>query len=78
MRWLEDEFPDLVPRYDQMYGKSAYGPVSTRKATTGTVHELVQEAGGLRLKPGIPERFSHRRRSEEPARAQQGEQLELL
>jgi DNA repair photolyase len=78
MRWLQDEFPDLVPRYEQMYAKSAYGAVSARKATTGSVHELVREAGGLRLKPGIQERFSHRRRSEEPARAQQGEQLELL
>ena len=78
LAWLRDEFPDLLPRYEQMYAKSAYGPVAARKAATGTVHELVGEAGGLRLKPGIPERFSHRRRSEEPRRQERPEQLELL
>jgi DNA repair photolyase len=78
MRWLQDEFPDLVSRYEQMYAKSAYGPVAARKAATGTVHELIGEAGGLRLKPGIPERFSHQRRSEEPRREERPEQLELL
>src|SRR5947209_9116914 len=58
MRWLEDEFPDLVPRYEALYAKNAYGPVADRKRTTGAVHELVQETGGLRLKPGIAPRFS--------------------
>src|SRR5437763_10679767 len=40
MRWLEEEFPDLVPGYEQMYAKSAYGPVSARKGATGTVPDL--------------------------------------
>src|ERR671935_384932 len=30
MKWLSDEFPDLVPRYRAMYAKSAYGPVPDR------------------------------------------------
>jgi DNA repair photolyase len=77
MRWLEDEFPDLVPKYTAMYAKNAYGPVAARKATTGAVHELVQEAGGLRLKPGVPPRFSHRRQGE-MRKAERAEQLTLL
>jgi DNA repair photolyase len=78
MRWLEDEFPELVPRYEAMYAKNAYGPVPDRKRTTGVVHELVQEAGGLRLKPGIAPRFSHRHRDEEQPPGAKGEQLSLL
>jgi DNA repair photolyase len=77
MRWLEDEFPDLVPRYQAMYEKNAYGPVADRKGITGAVHELVQEAGGLRLKPGIAPRFSHRRREPESPQ-DRGDQLTLL
>ncbi|MFN2543214.1 MAG: radical SAM protein [Actinomycetota bacterium] len=78
MRWLRDEFPDLVPRYEAMYAENAYGPVSDRKATTGTVSRLVREAGGLKLKPGIQPRLSHRRgRAEEPVSAK-GDQLRLL
>ena len=51
MRWLADEFPDLVPRYERMYARSAYAPPADRKALGETVSELVREAGGLRLKP---------------------------
>jgi DNA repair photolyase len=77
MRWLEDEFPDLVPKYQAMYEKNAYGRVAARKSTTGTVSELVREAGGLRLKPGIEPRFGHRRRSDPEPASTQGEQLSL-
>src|SRR5437667_8921307 len=75
MRWLQDEFPELVPRYEATYTANAYGPVADRKRTTGTVHELVREAGGLRLKPGIQPRFSHRRRDDADQVAAGGEQL---
>ena len=75
MRWLEDEFPELVPRYEATYAKNAYGPVADRKRTTGTVHDLVHEAGGLRLKPGIQPRFSHRRRDDPDQVEPAGEQL---
>jgi DNA repair photolyase len=75
MRWLEDEFPELVSRYDAMYAKNAYGPVADRKRTTGAVHELVHEAGGLRLKPGIQPRFRHRGRDDTTETPPVGEQL---
>src|SRR5256714_1874189 len=77
MRWLEDEFPELVARYEATYAKNAYGPVADRKRTTGTVHELVHEAGGLRLKPGIEPRFGHRGRRDDPEGQPVGEQLTL-
>src|SRR5437667_7531460 len=56
MRWLADEFPDLVTRYDRLYVRSAYAPNADRKALSATVSDLVHEAGGLRLKPGIAPR----------------------
>jgi DNA repair photolyase len=77
MRWLADEFPDLVSQYEAMYGRNAYGPVAARKARTGTVAELLREAGGLRLKPGVSPRFSHRR-GERPEPSGSGEQLTML
>jgi DNA repair photolyase len=78
MRWLADEFPDLVPSYEAMYAKNAYGPVAQRKATTGKVSELVREAGGLRLKPGIEPRVSPRRRLQEQPVPVKGDQFRLL
>src|SRR5205807_10542761 len=37
MRWLEDEFPDLVPRYEAAYAGHAYGLVADVRRTTGVV-----------------------------------------
>jgi DNA repair photolyase len=77
MRWLQDEFPDLVTRYEAMYAGSAYAPTADRKALGATVSGLVREAGGLRLKPGIAPREGHRGRRAAPARAE-GQQLRML
>jgi DNA repair photolyase len=78
MRWLKDEFPELVTTYDRMYARSAYAPSADRKALGEKVSDLVREAGGLRLKPGIAPRFNHRR-SEAPAQPRaEGQQLALL
>ena len=77
MRWLADEFPDLVTRYDRLYVRSAYAPNADRKALSATVSDLVHEAGGLRLKPGIAPRFGHRR-DQPPQQEPKGQQLALL
>ena len=60
-----------------MFRRTPNSTVADRKGITGAVHELVQEAGGLRLKPGIAPRFSHRRREPE-APQDRGDQLTLL
>jgi DNA repair photolyase len=78
MRWLADEFPDLVPRYERMYARSAYAPNADRKALGETVGDLVRETGGLRLKPGVAPRFSHRRTEPPGSRQAEGQQLALL
>src|SRR5919198_3685 len=77
MRWLQDEFPELVPRYETMYAKSAYAPAADRKALGETVSGLIRKAGGLRLKPGIQPRINHRTK-DAGARRKPGEQLSLL
>jgi DNA repair photolyase len=77
MRWLADEFPELVARHEAMYAKSAYAPASDRKALGQTVSDLIREAGGLRLKPGVQPRISHRTK-DTAARPRPGEQLSLL
>ena len=57
MRWLAETYPDLVPRYEQMYRASAYGPVSDRKATGRKVAAAVRAAGGLKPRAGVAARF---------------------
>ena len=57
MRWLAGNYPDLVPRYEQMYRASAYGPPSDRKATGRKVAAAVRAAGGLKPRAGVAARF---------------------
>jgi DNA repair photolyase len=57
MRWLAESYPDLVPRYEEMYRASAYGPVSDRKATGRKVDAAVRAAGGLKPRAGVAARF---------------------
>jgi hypothetical protein len=78
MKWLQDEFPDLVPRYEAMYARSAYAPAADRKALGATVSGLIREEGGLRLKPGIAPRFSHRNADRDRPAPVKGDQLRLL
>jgi DNA repair photolyase len=40
MTWLQEHHPDLVPRYQQLYGRSAYAPKAFQEQITGRVHEL--------------------------------------
>lgn len=52
MEWLEDNYPDLVPRYEAMYGRGAYASSGKQKELGERVRSLVRGAGGL--KPLLP------------------------
>ena len=57
MGWLADAYPELVPRYEQMYQASAYASVADRKEAGRTVAAAVRAAGGLKPKPNVAPRF---------------------
>jgi DNA repair photolyase len=78
MEWLENEYPDLVPRYQSMYRKSAYASNRGKDELSKTVRDLIEESGGM--KPRIPRSRIPRWRSEiERQKAQLGtEQLTLI
>lgn len=48
MEWLGNEYPDLVPRYNEMYKKSAYGSARDKDELSKTVRDLIADRGGLR------------------------------
>jgi DNA repair photolyase len=74
--WLEEEHPDLVPRYLQMYTQP-YGPKQARSELSSRVADLVRRAGGTAKPPAEPApRFRRAERS--TSSASTGEQLRLL
>jgi DNA repair photolyase len=74
--WLEEEHPDLVSRYLQMY-RQPYGPKAMREALGRQVSSLVAAAGGVRR--GVePARRFFRREGRPGAKEQASEQLRLL
>jgi DNA repair photolyase len=73
--WLEDQHPDLVPRYLELY-RHPYGPKATRDKLGRQVTSMVAAAGGIRRGVEPARRFF--RRDREPAREQTTEQLKLL
>lgn len=79
MMWLEETYPDLVPRYREMYPK-AYAPSPDRNAVGRQVAALVQEAGGLKPRPEVASVPSLRfiRRSQNLKEKDSDEQLRLL
>jgi len=62
MEWLENEYPDLVPRYQQMYRKSAYASAHEKDELSKAVRDLIERAGGLR--PRVPRSREPRWRAE--------------
>ena len=73
MGWLQEEFPELVVDYEQLYQRSAYGPKEERNKLSRTVGTLLDEAGF--------ERKSTPRRGVTPKRSVSSapnEQLSLL
>ena len=71
MPWLAERYPDLVPRYEQLYTKP-YGPKFERDRIAQSVSDLVRRAGGTRPRPERPARWSGR-----GARPDEPEQLRL-
>ena len=74
--WLEQEHPDLVERYLQMY-RQPYGPKAMRESLGGQVSSMVSAAGGVRRGVDPARRFFRRDRSP-GAKEQESEQLRLL
>jgi DNA repair photolyase len=73
MPWLAENYPDLLPRYEQMYVKP-YGPAADRNALGRDVGAIVRSLGGTRPAPERPRRW---RRSEH-ADGTAPEQLRLV
>ncbi|CAN5706510.1 Rv2578c family radical SAM protein [soil metagenome] len=62
MGWLQEQFPELVVDYEQLYRRSAYGPKEERNKLSRTVGTMLDEAGfktrgvrRLRPRPSSPE-----------------------
>ena len=74
--WLEQEHPDLVERYLQMY-RQPYGPKAMRGSLGEQVSSMVSAAGGIRRGVEPARRFFRRDRSP-GVEEQSSEQLRLL
>lgn len=61
MRWLEDEFPELVPKYRAMYPGS-YARRSDRRAFGTEMNDIISEARAGRTPSGTPRRKPRRTR----------------
>ncbi len=63
MKWLAENHPDLVPRYERLYARGAYAPKSYQEEITGQVRELATRYGvgergpkhARRIRPRITE-----------------------
>jgi DNA repair photolyase len=73
MPWLAKNYPDLVPRYEQMYVKP-YGPAADRNALGRDVGAIVRSLGGTRPAPERPRRWRRSERADGTA----PEQLRLV
>jgi DNA repair photolyase len=54
--WLEEQYPELVPRYRETYAK-AYASAEERKALGARVSAIVRALGGTRPRSERPERW---------------------
>jgi DNA repair photolyase len=70
LKWLAATYPDLLPRYEEMYAASPYASPAARRGLARLVETLVREAGGLRPRPEAPPRF----RRGEPPRFRRGDE----
>jgi DNA repair photolyase len=81
MPWLEGAYPDLVPRYEEMYTR-AYGPIADRKALGARVAGIVRALGGLRPSEASTNERFRRKTFEETrdaaGRSDPGTQLTLV
>jgi DNA repair photolyase len=70
MPWLAEAYPDLVPRYTQMY-RQPYASAEDRKAIGRRVSTIVRALGGTRPRPDRPDRWKPREGSEPAAEPKQ-------
>jgi DNA repair photolyase len=45
MKWLAENHPELVPRYEGLYARGAYAPKAYQEVVTGQVRELAERYG---------------------------------
>ncbi|MCA1832439.1 MAG: radical SAM protein [Actinomycetota bacterium] len=76
MAWLKETYPDLVPRYEEMYPK-AYAPPADRKELAQRVGDEVRRAGGVKPRAPLAPRF-RREKADAPKPDDKPEQLRLL
>ena len=57
LRWLGENFPDLVDAYSEMYGRSAYAPKSYQAQIASQISELAQRYGVGRTSPAAARRI---------------------
>ncbi len=72
MKWLSENHPDLVRRYERLYGRGAYAPKAYQEDVTGRVQEFADRFGIGRSGPKEARRVRERKESPPP------EQLALL
>jgi DNA repair photolyase len=77
--WLEEHYPDLLPRYLEMY-RRPYAPASARKELGARVASIVRSLGGFRPRVAspTPSRFSRGRASRTTSPQETPTQLRLL
>ena len=72
MKWLTENHPELVAKYERLYARGAYAPKAYQEDITGRVHELAERHGIGRADPKEARRLPHREEAPPP------EQLSLL
>jgi DNA repair photolyase len=83
MKWLSENHPELVSRYQKLYPRSAYAPKGFQEEVTGRVQELARKYGVGERRPKDARRIRDRERVADAAgRLRYGdeapEQLALL
>src|SRR5439155_10816446 len=75
MQWLAANHPDLVERYERLYGRSAYAPKAYQEEISGRVHELAERYAVGDRGPKDARRIRH---DATPAASPSVEQLSLI
>ncbi len=78
MEWLEQTYPDLVPRYREMYARSAYASSGDKRALSEEVGKAIDASGGLKPKPTKRTPGRWRGRAETETERLKSEQLSLI
>jgi DNA repair photolyase len=60
LKWLSDNHPELVPRYEKLYARGAYAPKAFQSEITGRVNELAEQFGVGRQGPKGARRIRER------------------